>query len=838
MGQPTRRISDAYLLTVLAYLLMSPFLYGNTEGGIPFKCPEEHIYVYCGELYDNLDHYGYPKAYGYDKIHVEGPWVTKHLDKCGKGKIIRKWKVKYHYDWYWCEQTIHITDPHGGHGFNGHHDVYWPKDYHMKECGGSLHPDKLPKHYNWPEFDHYGCAKLGLRYHDKTVPYHSTAYGYGHNKYGHNPCKVIHRTWELIDWCQYQSSYGGGYGHATSKGKWTYLQKIYVYDHEAPTITFCSDDIEVTNGDCDGEKVFVDIPKVKAKDDCGAVYFAYSRKKVESSSEYHSYSSSGVSYSGSDASGYYEPGQTLVTFKAFDVCGNTTECQVVVDVKAVDNKPPTVIGISSITAVLVQSDTNEGKVEVWPEEFNSSSVDNCTSPENLKFELEPSVFTCEDFGSNQVKFIVTDEAGNSDYIMVEVIVQANSFECLGGVISGEVMSDEGQGVDGVEVTLMQEMQQMTDQEGKFAFDNIPLGREIMITPYKNTDVMEGVDMYDYTLLSLHVDGIRTLKDPYDLIAADINGDQTIDFSDLLAMQRLIIGLDKKMGNEAWKIFDRRFQFPDTLDPLEVKLPDHYIISPYNGGNTNVQFMAVKVGDIGQLTIEAPSQDIQPKEINIVTKDRLANQNEIITVPFRFGDDVAGLRAFSLSLDLDPASWSIMGISKGKFHRDGVFEAVVPEEDQHGSIAITWFAQSDRSFTPDDILFEIELKALRADILSRSLSLAADLNSPTAISVSEGLQSVRLDLQRGNQVLQPILMQNAPNPFQQETTIEFYMPANGTASLEIRDANGRVVWHSNGEYLTGYQRITVDRNELGVGGLLFYQLVAGDHSITKKMLVID
>ena len=35
-------------------------------GGNPFHCPEEHVYIYCGELHDDYDYYGYPKAaYGY-----------------------------------------------------------------------------------------------------------------------------------------------------------------------------------------------------------------------------------------------------------------------------------------------------------------------------------------------------------------------------------------------------------------------------------------------------------------------------------------------------------------------------------------------------------------------------------------------------------------------------------------------------------------------------------------------------------------------------------------------------------------------------------------------------
>ncbi|NND31601.1 MAG: hypothetical protein HKN76_03350, partial [Saprospiraceae bacterium] len=130
----------------------------SAMGGSPYQCPKEHVYINCGELHSDYDYYGYPKAtYGYgSQITIHGPYTEEYLDKCGRGKIIRKWKIKYHYETYWCEQTIHITDPYGSSGFDGNHDVHWPKDYHMKDCHGTMHPDYLPYGHNWPEFKHHG----------------------------------------------------------------------------------------------------------------------------------------------------------------------------------------------------------------------------------------------------------------------------------------------------------------------------------------------------------------------------------------------------------------------------------------------------------------------------------------------------------------------------------------------------------------------------------------------------------------------------------------------------------------------------------------------------------
>ena len=822
----TRR---SYLCLLFAVWICSSLTYGNEDSDAfaPFHCPKEHVYVYCGELHDDLDHYGYPKAYYGHHIDVKGPWVKEHLDKCGKGSIERKWQVKSGYDWVWCKQVIHITDPHG-HGFDAS-KVYWPKDYHMKECGGSLHPDELPAHYSWPEFGHKGCAKLGLRYYDKSHPIHSTYGGYGHHSYGH-ACKVIHRTWELIDWCQYNSGYGG-YG---AKGKWTYVQKIYVYDEEAPTITFCSDDIDANGGDCKGGKTFVKIPKVEATDDCGTVYYAFSRKKIEEGQSYHSYSGGGVRYSGSDASGYYEPGKTMVTFEAFDVCGNTTKCQMIVNVEALDTKPPSVIGISSLTAVLVQSDTNDGEIELWPSEFNTSSSDNCTAEEDLKFSLEPSVFTCEDFGSNQVKFIVTDEAGNSDYIMVEVIVQANSFECLGGVVSGNVSSDAGQGIDDVHVRLMDGMEQMTDYEGAFSFDDIPLGRDITLFPTKVGDDMRGIDMYDYALLSLHVDGIRELTDPYQLVAADVNADQRIDHRDLIALQRLIAGIDKGMTGDSWKIFARDYQFPDTVSALQVDIPASYTISNYDGRDMHVDFMAIKVGDLGELVVD-PIGDNGVGQKSVVVTDQVLEEKQTYRIPFTFEEGTQA-NSITFTLDVDANRAELLQIHPSAMASKGVLE-FVESDDEPGHLAVTWYSFGEQSFGADEVLFEIVIEANHSATLSQVLTINSDLAEAKAKGKTGGVH--RLDLAYGTNVKdQSTLFQNAPNPFTESTVISFYMAQAGEASLSIKDATGKQVLDREGHFEAGQQQVIIRGDDLQTKGLLFYSLTIGDTKLTKKMLVIN
>jgi hypothetical protein len=88
-----------------------------------------------------------------------------------------------------------------------------------------------------------------------------------------------------------------------------------------------------------------------------------------------------------------------------------------------------------------------------------------------------------------------------------------------------------------------------------------------------------------------------------------------------------------------------------------------------------------------------------------------------------------------------------------------------------------------------------------------------------------------------------LRQNAPNPFNPLTKIEFDIPAAGRARLEIYDAAGRVVRVLVDRDYAGPRRDSVvwdgrdDAGQVVSSGVYFYKLVAGDYAATRKMLLL-
>jgi hypothetical protein len=82
-----------------------------------------------------------------------------------------------------------------------------------------------------------------------------------------------------------------------------------------------------------------------------------------------------------------------------------------------------------------------------------------------------------------------------------------------------------------------------------------------------------------------------------------------------------------------------------------------------------------------------------------------------------------------------------------------------------------------------------------------------------------------------------LSQNYPNPFNPTTTIAFNLVKDSKVSLVVYDVMGREVANLvNGEMVKGSHKVTFDASRL-VSGVYYYNLKAGNMSMTKKMMLI-
>ena len=83
-----------------------------------------------------------------------------------------------------------------------------------------------------------------------------------------------------------------------------------------------------------------------------------------------------------------------------------------------------------------------------------------------------------------------------------------------------------------------------------------------------------------------------------------------------------------------------------------------------------------------------------------------------------------------------------------------------------------------------------------------------------------------------------LFQNQPNPFEDETSISFFLPKGGEATLSIYDVSGKLLKEIRGDYSQGMNVEEINRSELQGAGLLYYKLSTDTESATRRMILLD
>ena len=141
----------------------------------------------------------------------------------------------------------------------------------------------------------------------------------------------------------------------------------------------------------------------------------------------------------------------------------------------------------------------------------------------------------------------------------------------------------------------------------------------------------------------------------------------------------------------------------------------------------------------------------------------------------------------------------------------------------------------------------------------TLTLGSDAETTTVAATVEGVEPVTFtatgqespfaslfDLFGGGKLValpdSPQLAQNAPNPFNSQTVLAYFLPAPGPAHVEVFALNGqRVAVLHQGPQQAGYHRLHWDaRDDAGrpvASGMYLYRLVTEEVVLTRKLILL-
>lgn len=268
------------------------------------------------------------------------------------------------------------------------------------------------------------------------------------------------------------------------------------------------------------------------------------------------------------------------------------------------------VDISSTTLSSLNKSINNGNlVVVWDEpSAQQISLPNGSTIFNIILKLKG----LNNSLSSNIIFGKTDDQYFSDDNGNYVATTSPGSICLqkNGSISGKITTRAGKSIANVELTLSggQSQTTITDQNGNYVFNNLPLNLNYSIKPSKDINYSNGIKVNDIVAIRNHILN-NSLIGSYRFIAADVSNNKKADVSDIITIRNLILNNISDFPNvESWRFVSKSQVFTDSLNPFLSPLVEILTINNFSNNISNADFIGVKMGDV--------TEDNNPSNLNI------------------------------------------------------------------------------------------------------------------------------------------------------------------------------------------------------------------------------
>ncbi len=643
-----------------------------------------------------------------------------------------------------------------------------------------------------------------------------------------------------------------GYADSESRGAFRYVQFIKVYDNTAPTITNIASDI-ANSEDCNGGGIQIDYT---LRDDCVDANLS---TEVELDLDFvpgGGFNASRTLTSSEvldDGGGNYNvildglpAGEHAIRVAATDGCGNLNGRIIQFDIQDMSSVTPICIG--RLSFFLVNDGTGGGVAMVEADDFVVSLNGNCNNVDvnysiYRDFEYNDPSFNpgtnrlefpvdCDDVGDVMVQvyaFTPNGEAGVCNATaVIETSPQVTCAPPNLASLSGFITSPANELLDGIEVHIsdMDTMDDMlyTDANGSFLFPALSEGQEYMIRPSMPDEVnLRRVKTSDITVIGAHALGAIPIEEPYRMIAADVNSDGYIDIGDMIAIRRIILGLDATYTEgPTWRFIRRDFELDGLTEGWNPDIfPTTYQVEELLGHNREADFVAIEIGDV---FVQPGSRESQA----LTATDAVLSVGETIDLDITANQLTGFQGTIDAAAGLVIDGWSSEVLGAGNFNEEYLSQ---------GLLAMSYNGDElDNSAS----VFTLHLRAAAPNVrISDYLSVTDRITYPEAIQTGGNTSTLSLEFSETTGGADIVLHQNFPNPVAAQTNIVFELPTTSKVLLEVHDLQGRLVTKQALEGQAGRNTITLSTYDdlNNYTGVLTYTITVGQTRLTKRMTVV-
>jgi len=303
-----------------------------------------------------------------------------------------------------------------------------------------------------------------------------------------------------------------------------------------------------------------------------------------------------------------------------------------------------------------------------------------------------------------------------------------------------------------------------------------------------------------------------------LIAADVNMDGKVSITDLTQIKSLLLGqITEFSSGKSWVFLDPEYRLETGDAPWTLE--EGLMVRDLSIDSYEEDLMGIKLGDVNE-TISTSENRSANATLVVYIEDQVLDIGEMSRLEMSIPDRVQ-LGAIEWTFDLD-------GVEV--LEREGMDDYAYERDDELRFVA---FSSGE----------SIELKNFRLDLRGTKKKWLGD-----AIKVNSQRQALAYDLNGReykvefsfvNNKEQPLLLQNLPNPFKDQTSIGFYIPEAGPVRIDLFDVSGKQLKSIQSTYNAGHNEVDILLEDLeGATGVLHYQMIYKGFVLSKRMVVID
>jgi len=368
----------------------------------------------------------------------------------------------------------------------------------------------------------------------------------------------------------------------------------------------------------------------------------------------------------------------------------------------------------------------------------------------------------------------------------------------------------------------------------YAFEGLDAANEYEITVTRDINHIEGVTTLDLVLIQRHILGLEPLNSPYKLMAADVNSSESINASDLLELRKLILGVTEEFkDNTSWRFVSQN----EEMDDLEHPWPFMEDLTLDNGSLDDVvsDFVGVKIGDVSNSTsglVGSLSSEIRSDQtLMLYADDQLIKRDDQLYI------DIVNMESRSLEAMQMTISWDVGVLGLVDVIPVGLaIEDAQVNMDQatDGIITIAWHSASSQVVSAGTPLFQLIMEGNDKAMLSDKLHVTSDVTDAIAYDHNHRGHDIELTYGRSDQT-EITMFQNKPNPFLEETVVDFSLPESMEVTFKVFSNSGKLIYTKTANYSQGHNTLVL-RDQLGDhSGILFLKMESSEFSEVKRMI---